>query len=624
MPELWTGQATQQRGQKELRGRSVKEVDHDQVTRGLWLGVPRMRSHSPREVPSKQALRGTATLMQQEAAGGQGRRDGLDEANHRLLGEARLAVAVAAMLMILVDWSNSARYASLSVLLAYGAYSAVLILQAGDKSVSAGWRHAHWVDTACFLLVVGLSGGIASKVSLFLLFPVLVATLQSGYIRGVIAAVACALLLACVDAVRAWFDSGVRVQDLSLWRVAVLLLLGLLIARWGNSGYTLWRRLEFLRQVNTLANPSYSLFQMTKALAEMLRAYYRADSCIAIMSDMQSDGYLLWEANVAPRTTRMHGERISKELVELLLGVSPELALLYSHRRHVWQRTVVGAYDRTSLEPRSSDRTTLEQIANLLETDSFVTMPIFFRHRPIGRLYANSRRFRYTQHDLQFLQQLAGQAALVIENVQLLDRLASDIAIQERRKISRDLHDGTIQPYIGLKLGLEALRRGIPDRTPLAVEVDDLTRMAGEGINELRRYVAGLRNQESKANRESLLAAVRRQAEKFTEFYGIQIQVVADGDVQLDEPLFREVTNIVREGLSNIRRHTSALRAIVDVREAGDRLVVQFVNETASAPHTPRPFFPRSLNERAKELGGRVDVECRADGWTSVAVQIPV
>lgn len=562
--------------------------------------------------------------MQREAAGRQGGRDGLDEANHRLLGEARLAVAVAAMVMILVDPSSSARYAQLGVLLAYGAYSAVLMLRAGDERASAGWGHAHWVDAACFLLVVGLSSGITSKMSLFLLFPVLVATLQSGLARGVIAAVACALLLACVGALRAWFDSGVRLQDLLLWPVAMLLLLGLLVARWGNSGFTLWRRLEFLSHVNALASPRYSLYHVTRALAEMLRAYYRADSCIAIVADMQSHGYLLWEATVEPRETQVQGERTSKELVEPLLGASPELAMLYSRRRRLWQRTVVGAYDRMSLDPRPSDRTALEQIANLLETDSFITMPLYFRHRPIGRLYATSRRFRYAQPDLRFLQQVVGQAALVIENVQLLDRLASDIAIQERRKISRDLHDGTIQPYIGLKLGLEALRRSIPDRTPLAAEVDDLTRMAGEGITELRRYVAGLRAEEPKANRESLLAAVRRQAEKFTEFYGIHVQVVAEGDVQLKAPLFREVTHIVREGLANIRRHTSALRAIVNVRDEGDRLVVQFVNEAASGRHAPRPFFPRSLNERAKELGGRVDVERREDGWTSVAVEIPV
>jgi signal transduction histidine kinase len=576
-----------------------------------------------REVPSKHALRGTGSVMQQEAAGHQGKLRSLEEANHRFLGEARLGVVIAAMVMILIDPSSAAPYAQFGVLLPYGLYSAVVMLRARHGRPGAGLKHAHWVDTACFLLVVGLSGGITSKLFPFLLFPVLVASLQSGLRRGVIAAVVCALLLACVGALRAWLDPGARVWDLSLWPVAVLLLTGLLVARWGNSEFTLWRRLAFLNDLNALASPRCNLDHAMRALAEMLRAYHRADSCIVVMADVQSDGYLLWEAN-AERDTRMHGERISRELAEPLLRSTAELAMVYSRCRRLWQRTVAGAYDRASLEPRPADPAALEQLANLLETDAFITMPIYFRHRPIGRLYATSRRFRYAQPDLRFLQQVVGQAALVVENIQLLDRLASDIAIQERQKISRDLHDGTIQPYIGLKLGLEALRRGIPDRTPLAVEVDDLTRMAGEGITELRRYVAGLREQAPRARRESLLVAVRRQAEKFTEFYGINAEVMADGDVQLKEPLLQEVMNIVREGLANIRRHTSAGRAVVNLREEGDRLVVQFVNDTPPGRKAARPFFPRSLNERAKELGGRVDVEHREDGWTSVAVEIPV
>jgi signal transduction histidine kinase len=537
-----------------------------------------------------------------------------------LLGEARLGVAVAAMVMILIDSPSSARYAQLAVLLSYGAYGAVLMLS--SRAQRAGGKHGHWLDAACFLLVVGLGGGITSTLFLFLLFPVLVASLQSGFRGGVVAAIACALLLAGACGLGAWLDPGVRYWDVSLWPVAVLLLMGLLVARWGNAGFTLWRQLALLSDLNALANPRASFQQATSALAELLRAYYRADACIVAIAEAQSDGYLLLEANVPP--TRMRGERVSTELVEPLLGAAPELAMVYSRRRRPWQRTNVGAYDRVSLEPRATDRAAVERIANLLETDSFITMPIYCRHRPIGRLYATSRRFHYAEPDLRFLQQIIAQAAPVIENIQLLDRLASDVASQERKKISRDLHDGTIQPYIGLKLGLEALRRCVPDGTPVAAEVDDLTRMAGEGITELRRYVAGLRKQGPKATHESLLAAVRRQAERFTEFYGIPVEVVAEGDVRLKETLLEEVTNIVREGLANIRRHTAALRATVNVREEGDRLVVQFVNDAPPGRHACRPFFPRSLNERAKELGGRVDVERRNDGATSVAVEIPV
>ena len=113
--------------------------------------------------------------------------------------------------------------------------------------------------------------------------------------------------------------------------------------------------------------------------------------------------------------------------------------------------------------------------------------------------------------------------------------------------------------------------------------------MAGEGIAELRRYVAGLREQGPRTARESLLVAVRRQAEKFTEFYGIDVKAwqTASGV----EAMFHEVMNIVREGLANIRRHTSAQR-LVNLRDEGARLVVEFINDRAPDPNAKQASSP--------------------------------
>jgi signal transduction histidine kinase len=61
------------------------------------------------------------------------------------------------------------------------------------------------------------------------------------------------------------------------------------------------------------------------------------------------------------------------------------------------------------------------------------------------------------------------------------------VAFQERRRISRDLHDSAVQPYIGLKLGLEAMRCRFR-RTELARDLDELIKIASDGIGELRQY----------------------------------------------------------------------------------------------------------------------------------------
>jgi len=194
--------------------------------------------------------------------------------------------------------------------------------------------------------------------------------------------------------------------------------------------------------------------------------------------------------------------------------------------------------------------------------------------------------------------------------------------VHERRRISRDLHDGTIQPYIGLKLGLEALRRRVNGADGLAREVDELIHMAGEAIAELRRYVDKLKQQAHRRALQSVVEGVRCEALKFSEFYGLRVAVSAECDVIVSGPLFEEVMHVVREGLANIRRHTDARRAGVGLRVARGALVLEIDNERGAAPAPT--FHPRSIDERARELGGRVHVAALPCGLTRVSVRFPL
>ena len=61
---------------------------------------------------------------------------------------------------------------------------------------------------------------------------------------------------------------------------------------------------------------------------------------------------------------------------------------------------------------------------------------------------------------------------------------------------------------------------------------------------------------------DSLLPAIRAQAEKFSDYYDIATEVVADCDVAVNGLLFEEIMQIVREALSNIRRRTRARQGL--------------------------------------------------------------
>lgn len=224
---------------------------------------------------------------------------------------------------------------------------------------------------------------------------------------------------------------------------------------------------------------------------------------------------------------------------------------------------------------------------------------------------------------MQFIQQLISQIMPVIENMQLLDEIASQAAVHERRKISRDLHDSTIQPYIGLKIGLEALLRKVPADNPLITEIEDLCRMTNDGIAELRNYVGGLKNQKDTPSK-LFFQAISRLAEKFTRFYGIEVKVSANPDLRINDRLAAELVQIVSEGLSNIRRHTQARHATINLRCEDDNLIAQIINHGVAGNAAFVPFTPRSIAERTAHLGGRTEVTQWGDGSTAVTVEIPL
>ena len=117
----------------------------------------------------------------------------------------------------------------------------------------------------------------------------------------------------------------------------------------------------------------------------------------------------------------------------------------------------------------------------------------------------------------------------VVENLQLLDQLVSSAAEHERVMISRDIHDAAVQPYIGLRLGLEALYRDGGATSPLSQKILDLVEMANATVRDLRGYTRGLL-EGTEIPGGSLGAAILMQTERHKRFHGLD--VTTDVDVE--------------------------------------------------------------------------------------------
>lgn len=537
----------------------------------------------------------------------------------RLAAATRLVSCFAALYIALLS-SRPAQHPPtllMPLLVLFAVYCGALYWRAVQVRVTPPGQWIQWLDACWILAFVALSGGPRSVFSLFLLFPVLFVSIRHGFLPGMaMTAVLSVLLLGIGVAL-----SGLMPRALAemLLPSCALLVLGYLIATWAASGLAMSRRLAFLKEVNALFNPRLGIDQMVDLAVRRLTSIYRIDRYALVVSG-PDDAPRAFQARLPHAMSKLHGADAA-DLSRLLIGM--ELGEPIAWRRRLRARAgrlLLASGGRASGTPACD---AAARIAGLLACPAFCAIEIRLRQGVAARLVLCSRHMAFGLDDLGFLRQLGEQISHPIESVQLLDGLAREVAEHERQKISRDLHDSAIQPYIGFKFALEALARRVEPSDPVAADIRRLAELAGSEIVELRRYVKELRNK-SEAGRAALLPALRRQARRFGELYGVQVEVVAQGTVQVGDELADEAYHIVAEALANIRRHTDAPAARIELSCTAADFILRVTNPADQQRGATRAFRPKSIAERAHALGGTCRVEFGAQGETAVIVDVPL
>jgi signal transduction histidine kinase len=225
--------------------------------------------------------------------------------------------------------------------------------------------------------------------------------------------------------------------------------------------------------------------------------------------------------------------------------------------------------------------------------------------------------------DVAFIKQVADVLTSVVENMQLIESLVEEAGVQERHRLSLDVHDTSIQPYIGLTLALDALSREFNGNNKLHEKIGEIIHMANLTVQDLRSYKENLR-EKSMMRSDYFLAAVQHHVDRLLRFYGIEVEVRGSIDPSLTGTLAESALQIIKEGLSNILRHTKAKKAFVKIQSTSTHLLLEIGNETNPSGEGVKLFKPKSISERAHSLRGGAHVEQDAEGFTVVRVNIPV
>jgi signal transduction histidine kinase len=256
--------------------------------------------------------------------------------------------------------------------------------------------------------------------------------------------------------------------------------------------------------------------------------------------------------------------------------------------------------------------------------------PLVYRGVEVGVLHVLfPRGTRLRPQERGLLEDLVRQAGLAAhaaertEELLVARRLLVTAREEERRRIRRDLHDG-LGPVLGaLTLKLDAARRLGPEEAD-AVLVG-AKRDLGDALLDLRRLVHGLRP--PALDEVGLVGALEQQLAQPRGAEAPAVSLSAEGDLA-SLPAAVEVAafRITGEAVANALRHSGGTRCDVVLRHALGELVVTVADDGRGLGFgRPRGGVGlSSMQERAQEVGGSVEVTSPPAGGTLVVVRLPV
>jgi signal transduction histidine kinase len=200
-----------------------------------------------------------------------------------------------------------------------------------------------------------------------------------------------------------------------------------------------------------------------------------------------------------------------------------------------------------------------------------------------------------------------------------------DTQEEERRHLSRELHDHVGQVLTALRMELGRIERGrAPQDARLGAAVAEAKQLVDTMFRTVRDLALGLRP--SMLDDLGLRAALEWHVRDFSRRYAITVDLTMDGDFdRLPDKQRTCVYRAIQEALTNCVRHAKARTIAVTVTATAKALTIAVTDDGVgfdqNAAH--RGLGLRGIGERVKEIGGTLTITSRPGQGTALVIQLP-
>jgi PAS domain S-box-containing protein len=196
---------------------------------------------------------------------------------------------------------------------------------------------------------------------------------------------------------------------------------------------------------------------------------------------------------------------------------------------------------------------------------------------------------------------------------------------QEKSRIARELHDELAQSLTASKMDAIWLRDHLKGDAEAQAKLASMLAMLDTCVASTRRIAADLRP--LVLDDLGLVPALEWVVQNFTQRTGVRCDLLVDESLELEEPFATGVFRIVQESLQNVAKHAEAQHVEVEVKEAGDYLLLRVQDDgigfRPSSPRKPQSLGLVGLRERAQLMRGELRVDSSPGAGTRVEARIP-
>jgi signal transduction histidine kinase len=227
--------------------------------------------------------------------------------------------------------------------------------------------------------------------------------------------------------------------------------------------------------------------------------------------------------------------------------------------------------------------------------------------------------------DLSLFTSIAELTAVTIHNAREFMAAQDKAALEERRRLARELHDSVSQQLYGVTLGVQSARHFIETDPPYATESLDYALSLARACQEEMRALLFVLHPEALES-VGLMVALTRHATAVGSRHDLSIEINFCPEPALPLDAKEVLYRIAQEALYNIVKHAHARRVTLHLFEVGTDVALEI--EDDGVGFNPAAAFPghlglHSMRERVHRVGGTIEIKSAPEWGTSVRVSLP-